>query len=184
MERKEEKKSGLGDVLIAGGIIAGVAAIGYGLFKMLDDSDDSDKRRERIHQTYSQANQPPTHEQRQQQVTYHQQPVSGQNLVPQQMTEIDDRQDEEELPSWIDQIDIESEYLCPISNSFMMRPYMLTSCGHTFEKAEIQLWLRHKNQCPVCKKYATANQLVQNFSMKSVQEKELKRLKELYGDEQ
>merc|ERR1711963_181293 len=54
---------------------------------------------------------------------------------------------------------VEQEYKCPITQELMIDPYIVTVCGHSFEKQEIFSWLSKKRSCPLCNKKATTNDL-------------------------
>lgn len=62
----------------------------------------------------------------------------------------------------------EDIFLCPISKEFMNDPYIVTTCGHSFEKRNIYQWLQHKNVCPLCNRRAGVEDLIPNFNLKSV----------------
>lgn len=62
------------------------------------------------------------------------------------------------------------DYCCPITQEFMENPHILIGCGHSFEKSAIESWLKKKNICPVCKKQANYQQIVPNYSLKTILE--------------
>ena len=53
----------------------------------------------------------------------------------------------------------------------MKDPYIVTACGHTFEKSAIMECLMAREKCPLCNKDATIENIVPNFSMKAVLDK-------------
>ena len=61
-------------------------------------------------------------------------------------------------------------FCCPITQKLMEDPYILTNCGHSFEKEAIIKWLGYSEKCPVCNKPAHPNQLILNYSLKGVLE--------------
>jgi len=70
-------------------------------------------------------------------------------------------------------------YCCPITREFMVDPYLLTSCGHSFEKYGIYNWLKHNQKCPVCNRVARICDLIPNFGMKTILEKKREELKKI-----
>lgn len=65
----------------------------------------------------------------------------------------------------------EKEYLCPISFSTMNDPYIVASCGHSFEKKNIYDWVKINRNCPVCKRKAELSDLIPNFALKTIIQK-------------
>jgi len=57
-------------------------------------------------------------------------------------------------------------YICPISQCIMEDP-VITSSGHTFERAFIQKWLNKNEHCPITKKKINKD-LVSNFALKAI----------------
>ena len=49
----------------------------------------------------------------------------------------------------------------------MRYPFMITSCGHTFERDAIRLHLSRKQQCAICREPATVNQLMENYALRN-----------------
>lgn len=85
---------------------------------------------------------------------------------------------EEETEEEIEIIECnESEFLCPITQCFMNDPYIVTKCGHSFEKSAIYTWLKTKPMCPVCKRSATVDDIIPNFGLKTILEKKKEELK-------
>ena len=78
-------------------------------------------------------------------------------------SEIDETEENDHQFSDVDQI-----YRCPISDRMMKVPYVLTSCGHSFEKRCVLDWVQEKGECPVCGKKAVLDNLLPNFSLKDV----------------
>lgn len=75
-------------------------------------------------------------------------------------------------------------YRCPISMDIMTNPYLLTKCGHTFEKDMIISSLKVKSGCPVCRSDANFKDLAPNVAMRESiikQQKEILNLKTQEG---
>lgn len=56
----------------------------------------------------------------------------------------------------------------------MTDPYIITKCGHTFQKSSLQEWFKKKQNCPLCLINITENDCKPNFMMKSLIEDLLK----------
>ena len=63
--------------------------------------------------------------------------------------------------------DEEAEYNCPITKERMREPLIITTCGHTFEKKPIEMWVSKKKSCPKCRQKVKDGELISNFSMKT-----------------
>jgi len=50
----------------------------------------------------------------------------------------------------------------------MQDPFIITTCGHSFEKRNIVTWLEKKNTCPLCQRKATKDNLIPNFTLKGI----------------
>lgn len=61
-------------------------------------------------------------------------------------------------------------YTCPITQSLFIDP-VIDEHGHTFEKDEIETWLKTSNLCPVSKQ--PINSLIPNRALKDIIEKQL-----------
>jgi len=59
----------------------------------------------------------------------------------------------------------------------MNDPYIVASCGHSFDKKNIYDWVVSKKSCPVCKRHAELSDLIPNFALKSVIAKKKDELK-------
>ena len=75
---------------------------------------------------------------------------------------------------------VDEIYKCPISKEIMIVPYILTSCGHSFEKKCIVEWVQDKELCPICGKKAGLENLLPNFSVKDILVR--KRIEIINGD--
>jgi len=49
----------------------------------------------------------------------------------------------------------------------MREPLIITTCGHTFEKLPIEMWVSAKKSCPKCRQKVKEGELISNFSMKA-----------------
>lgn len=143
MERREEKKSSnFGVGLLAG---LGVAAVGFGAFKLMENlfKDNNNQRREREVAT------------------------NNNDRIKPDFSDVDNGnnnfKDDESYVYCDDDI-----FLCPISKEFMRDPYILTNCGHSFEKKNIYQWLQRKGVCPLCNRKAEVSDLIPNFQLKNV----------------
>ncbi|KAL4486360.1 hypothetical protein ABPG72_007146 [Tetrahymena utriculariae] len=67
---------------------------------------------------------------------------------------------------------------CPISFVPMTDPYLLKNCGHSFQKETIDQCLQKKLECPLCRKQCQKEDLVPNFSLKSIVEDMIKNQKQ------
>ena len=63
--------------------------------------------------------------------------------------------------------DEEADYNCPITRERMREPLIITTCGHTFEKNPIEMWVSKKKSCPKCRQKVKEGELISNFSMKT-----------------
>ena len=50
----------------------------------------------------------------------------------------------------------------------MTDPYILTICGHTFEKKFIVDWVQKKGTCPLCVTKASPSDIRSNFQLKEL----------------
>ena len=160
MERRERKNKGLG--LLGGlGILGGVAAVGYGVYKLMEEIDKQSQERVR--------NEPP----RNHQPYHHEQPheLPYFDDFDQVNNHAEDDYSEDLYDSTID------EYNCPISMTMMRDPYIITRCGHTFEKRNIVEYLNKKGRCPLCRKRASRSDLIPNFTLKGLLEKRKNEIK-------
>lgn len=71
----------------------------------------------------------------------------------------------------------EEEYLCPISGVVMRDPFILTVCGHTFDKKLIYEWILSHKTCPVCKRHCEVSELIPNFTLKKIIDKKIEQVK-------
>jgi hypothetical protein len=71
---------------------------------------------------------------------------------------------------------IEKELVCPISLEIMSNP-VNTACGHSFENEELISWIQKREFCPVCNQKINEREIFPNFSLKSLIEKEVRKLK-------
>lgn len=55
---------------------------------------------------------------------------------------------------------------CPISFEVLRDPVITRSCGHTFERRNIQNWIERYHNCPCCRLPLEANQLTPNLALK------------------
>jgi len=53
----------------------------------------------------------------------------------------------------------------------MKDPYIITNCGHSYEKRNIRDWLERKDFCPLCHRKAKLDNLIPNYSLKGILEK-------------
>lgn len=53
----------------------------------------------------------------------------------------------------------------------MNDPYIVASCGHSFEKKNIYDWIKINRNCPVCKRKAELSDLIPNFALKTIIQK-------------
>ncbi|EAR84542.1 zinc finger, C3HC4 type (RING finger) protein (macronuclear) [Tetrahymena thermophila SB210] len=67
-----------------------------------------------------------------------------------------------------DQDQYNENLFCPISFVPMTDPYILKNCGHSFQKETIDQCLQKKLECPLCRKQCQKEDLVPNFSLKSL----------------
>ena len=52
----------------------------------------------------------------------------------------------------LNEIELEEECECPISMEMMKKGVKL-KCGHIFNKLNIETWLKHHKNCPLCRSY-------------------------------
>ncbi len=69
--------------------------------------------------------------------------------------------------------DCNSEFICPIGLSIMENP-VLATCGHSYDKQNIENWLRTSEICPECRTKINAEHLIPNYSLRSVIQKYVK----------
>ena len=50
----------------------------------------------------------------------------------------------------------------------MTDPYIITKCGHTFQKSSLLEWFNKKKNCPICRININENDYKPNFMMKSL----------------
>lgn len=50
----------------------------------------------------------------------------------------------------------------------MKNPWVVTECGHSFERKQIIKWLNKDEKCPLCNKKAVQKNLKPNFQLKQV----------------
>lgn len=149
MERRKKKKdSNFLTGLLTG---AGVAALAYGGFKLAEalfkDNDDPKPQRET---------------------------ASNVDKIQTDFTDVQNPLHED------DDTYVECEediFLCPISGEFMNDPYVLSNCGHSFEKRNIYQWLQRKQICPICNRKTSIENLIPNFHLRSVLQKKKEQLK-------
>ena len=60
----------------------------------------------------------------------------------------------------------------------MHDPYILTTCGHSFEKRNIHYWVTAKGTCPVCNRKARVDDLIPNFALKTLMDKKKRELRQ------
>ena len=87
---------------------------------------------------------------------------------------------DEDFLGFLDEQQISNDFICPISQIFMQHPYLISTCGHSFEHIQISEWLNKQSTCPVCKQAATTDDLVLNYSLKNLLESEGKKLREKF----
>ncbi|KAM3137631.1 hypothetical protein pb186bvf_010245 [Paramecium bursaria] len=63
--------------------------------------------------------------------------------------------------------DVES-LCCPLTQQLFKQAYMLNTCGHSFEKEEIEKWLQNKNSCPACRVECSQENLIKNYTLQDV----------------
>jgi hypothetical protein len=139
------KKNGVGEFLggVAKVVIAGVAM--YGAFKIAEEIANSIDS----HQP-CRADEP------------------GERIKPDLYEDAEESQDfNEEFAD----VEIEEIYNCPIAQTMMIDPYILTNCGHSFEKCMIVSWLEHNETCPLCHRKSRLNDLIPNFTLKDILKK-------------
>ena len=68
-------------------------------------------------------------------------------------------------------VEIEEIYNCPIAQTMMIDPYIITNCGHSFEKSMIVSWLEHNEVCPLCHRKCRLDDLIPNFTLKDILKK-------------
>ena len=57
-------------------------------------------------------------------------------------------------------------FLCPITQDLMLDPVLLTSSGHTYERAAIEAWLKQQGTDPQTRAVASVQQLIPNRALK------------------
>jgi len=60
------------------------------------------------------------------------------------------------------------DIICPITQEIMKDPYISKVCGHSFEKVAILGWISKNQTCPKCCSKLTDQDLIRNYSLKSV----------------
>ncbi|NGX32502.1 MAG: hypothetical protein K1060chlam4_00550 [Candidatus Anoxychlamydiales bacterium] len=59
------------------------------------------------------------------------------------------------------------EFDCPISLAVMKDP-VLAKCSHTFERSNIEEWLKKNPSCPECREKIDRTDLVSNRALKNL----------------
>lgn len=59
----------------------------------------------------------------------------------------------------------------------MTNPFIITKCGHTFQKNSLEEWVKKKSNCPICRISITKDDYKPNFMMKSLIEDLMKEYK-------
>lgn len=72
--------------------------------------------------------------------------------------------------------EVPESFICPISGEIMKDP-VITPTGVSYEKANIEAWLKKKEVDPLSKKRLTVNDLIPNRSLKEAIEEFMKKLK-------
>jgi len=57
---------------------------------------------------------------------------------------------------------------CPITQEVMTDPFVSRVCGHSFERAAIFSWVQKKQTCPKCNATLKQDDLIRNYTLKSV----------------
>ncbi|KKM69141.1 hypothetical protein LCGC14_1453810 [marine sediment metagenome] len=64
--------------------------------------------------------------------------------------------------------DMPDELLCPISTTDVMKDPVISKCSHTFERSNIEEWLKKNPSCPMCRKEIDKVDLVANRALEGV----------------
>lgn len=155
MERRNNKKKSSN--LLGGTLLGlGIAGLAYGGFKLAEQLfKDPPPQRQRAQQRAQRRERP------------------QQNRIQTDFSDVQNNRIDEESFVECD----EDIYLCPISKEFMTDPYIVTTCGHSFEKRNIYQWLQRKNTCPLCNRQAGLDDLIPNFNLKSILDSKKKELR-------
>lgn len=57
---------------------------------------------------------------------------------------------------------------CPISNTLMTNPFIITKCGHTFQKECLIDWFNKKKTCPLCLTEVKMEDFKPNYVLKGL----------------
>ncbi len=74
---------------------------------------------------------------------------------------------------------LDQEFKCNLSLEVMNDPVIL-ECGHNFDRQILIEVLKKDNSCPLCRKNLTRGNMITNFALKNVIQKEVVRLREQF----
>ena len=86
----------------------------------------------------------------------------------------------EDLPEDVEAfLEVDEEFICPISGTIMRDPCIVANCGHSFGRTAIYEWIAKSQICPVCKIPTKQSDILPNYSLKKIIEKQILKAKEV-----